>query len=153
MSVVNILTEAWPCLNRLGQCAEHALRQLAVQQQMKAVVAIARAGPFALARFNRALQWLVGRALHKIEQGRRTAVQCSTADLLGRRAQQVLVTAGKRDRHAAMDMRIDAAGNDDLIAGVDDPRGADRLQTARCANRGDLTSGDADIRRLVRRSA
>ncbi len=47
-----------------------------------------------------------------------------------------------------MDMRIDAAGYDDLTAGVDDPRGAGRLQTARRANGGDLPSGDADFRRL-----
>src|SRR5215472_18104894 len=115
---------------------------------MKAVVAIARAGPFALARFDRLLQGLVRRALSKIEQRCRTAVQCGTADLLGRRAQQVLVAAGKRDRHAAMDVRIDAAGYDDLTAGVDGPRGAGRLQTARRANSGDLTSGDTDFRWL-----
>src|SRR5262249_10254486 len=78
----------------------------------------------------------------------RTAMQCGTADLLGRRAQQILVTAGKRDRHAAMDVRIDATGYDDLTAGVDDPRGAGGLQTARSANSSNLAPGDADFRRL-----
>src|SRR5215468_10430997 len=115
---------------------------------MKAVVEIACAGPFALARFDRLLQRLVRRALSKIEQRCRTAVQCGTADLLGRRAQQVLVAAGERDRHAAMDMRIDAAGYDDLTAGVDGPLDAGRLQTARRANSGDLAPGDADFRPL-----
>ena len=134
--------------DRLGQCAEHALRQLAVQQQMKAVVAIARTGPFALAQFDRLLQRLIGWTLYKIKQGRRAAVQCSTADLLGRRAQQVFIAAGKRDWRTAMDVRINAARNDDLIAGVDDPRGIDRPQTAGCADSRDLAAGDADIRRL-----
>src|SRR5207244_12495162 len=70
------------------------------------------------------------------------------ADLLGRGAQQVLVAAGKRDWRTAMDVRIDPARNDDLMAGVDDPRCTDRLQTTGCADRRDLAAGDADIGRL-----
>src|SRR6516162_10490265 len=135
-------------LNRLGQRAEHALRQLAVQQQMEPVVTVARAGPFALARFNRVLQWLVRWALDEIEQCRRPAVQCRAADLLGRSAQQILVAARKRDRHAAMNMRIDAARYDDLTNGVDGPRGVDGLQASGRANRGDLAGRNADIRGL-----
>src|SRR6516225_9941110 len=115
---------------------------------MQPVVAVAGTRPFALTRFDRALQWLVGRALDEIEQRRGAAVQCRTADLLGRRAQQILVPAGKRDRHAAMDMRIDAARYDDLPTGVDDPPGTGRLQASRCADRDDLTAGDTDIRGL-----
>src|SRR6516164_9692049 len=115
---------------------------------MEPVVAVARTSPFALTRFDRALQRLVGCALDKIEQSRRAAVQCSTADLLGRCAQQILVAAGKRDRHAAMDVRIDTAGHYDLIAGIDDPPGADRLQASRPADRRDLAASDADIRSL-----
>src|SRR5215831_11513938 len=105
---------------------------------MEPVIAVARASPFALARLDRPLQWLVRRALDEIEQCRRPAVQCRAADLLGRRTQQVLVAARERDRHAAMDVRVDAAGYDDLTAGVDGSHGAGRLQAARCADRGDL---------------
>src|SRR5262249_22252917 len=112
---------------------------------MEPIVAVAGTGPFALAQLDRALQRLIGRALYKIEQGRRAAVQCGTADLLGRRAQQILVTAGKRDRHAAMNMRIDATGYDDLTAGVDNTRCTGRLQTPGRANCSDLTTGYADI--------
>src|SRR6516165_8952075 len=135
-------------LNRLGQCAEDVLRQLTVQQHMEAVVTIAGTRPFALARFNRTLQWLVGRALDEIEQCRRAAVKCSTADLLGRCAEQILVAAGKRDGHAAMNMRIDTAWYYDLIARIDSPRGPGRLQTAGCADCGNLAAGNADIRGL-----
>src|SRR5215472_8892623 len=112
---------------------------------MQPVVAVAGARPFALTHFDRALQWLVGRALNEIEQCRRAAVQCRTADLLGWGAQQILIAAGKRDRHAAMDMWIDTAGHHDLTAGVDDPPGTGRLKPAWCANRRDLARGDADI--------
>ena len=44
-----------------------------------------------------------------------------------------------------MDMRIDAARNNDLTTGVDNPRRADRLQAARSTDRGDLAAGDTDI--------
>ena len=47
-----------------------------------------------------------------------------------------------------MDMRVDAAGDDDLARGVDDPPGAERGEAARRADRGDLLAGDADIGRL-----
>ena len=112
-------------LDRLRQRVEHALRQLAVQQQVKAVVAIAGAGPFALAQLDRLLQRLIRRARGEIEQGGRAAMERGAADLLRRRAQQILVAAGERDRRAAMDVRIDAARHDDLPGGVDDPRRAD----------------------------
>ena len=52
-----------------------------------------------------------------------------------------------------MDVRIDAARHDDLMAGIDDPRSADRLQTPRRANSGDLAAGDADIGGFARRPA
>src|SRR5947207_13574525 len=112
-----------------------------MQQQVKPVIAIAGTRPFALAQFDRLLQWLVRGACGEIQQSRGAAVKSSTAHLLGRRAQQIFIAAGKRDWRAAMDVRIDAAWNDDLIAGVDNSGGPDRLQTARCANSRDLATG------------
>ncbi len=47
-----------------------------------------------------------------------------------------------------MDMRIDAAGDDDLAAGIDHPSGTERGEAARRADRGDLVPGDPDIGRL-----
>jgi len=47
-----------------------------------------------------------------------------------------------------MNVRVDAAGYDDLTAGVDGPRGIGGLQTSGSANRGDLAGGDTDIRCL-----
>ena len=44
-----------------------------------------------------------------------------------------------------MHMRIDAAGNDDLPRGVDDPRGAERGKAARRADRCDFFADNADI--------
>src|SRR6516162_700642 len=112
---------------------------------METIIAIARARPLPPARFNRPLERLVRRALSKIEHCRCAAVQRGAADLLWRRTQQIFVAARKRDRHAAMDMRVDAARHHDLTAGVDDTRGAGRLEAARPADGGDLAAGDADI--------
>src|SRR5947208_16982923 len=89
---------------------------------MEAIVAVARAGPFPFAQLDRLLQWLVRRAWREIEQGRRAAVESGATDLLGRRAQQILVASRKRDRRAAMDVRVDAARHPDLPGRVDDPR-------------------------------
>src|SRR6516162_5767256 len=108
---------------------------------MEPIIAVAGTSPFALARFDRALQWLVGRALDEVEQCRRPAVQCGTADLFRRCAQQILVPAGKRDRHAAMYVGIHPAWYHDLIAGVDDPPGIGRLQAAWRADSRDLAAG------------
>ena len=47
-----------------------------------------------------------------------------------------------------MDMRVDAARDDDLSRGVDHPPGAERGEAARRADRGDLFAGDADIGRF-----
>src|SRR5437870_4842874 len=115
---------------------------------MKPVVAITRAGPFPLAQFDRLPQRLVGWARGKIQQGRRATVKGSTADLFRRRAQQIFVAAGKRDWRTAMDVRIDAARDNDLIAGVDYPRCTGRLQSAGCADSSNLATGDTDIRWL-----
>jgi hypothetical protein len=112
---------------------------------MKPVVATAGAGPLALADLYRLLQRLIGRARGKIEQGRCTAMQGGAADLFRRRAQHVLVAAGKRDRRAAMDMRIDPARNDDLAVGVDGARGTGGGEAAGSADSCDLAAGDADI--------
>src|SRR5580704_5652651 len=101
---------------------------------MEAVVAIAGAGPFAPAQLDRLLQWLVRRAGRKIEQGGRPAVEGGAADLLRRRAQQILVAAGERDRRAAMDVRIDPARHHDLACRIDDARSADISQAAGAAD-------------------
>ena len=67
------------------------------------------------------------------------------ADLFRRRAQHVLVAAGKRDRRTAVDMRIDPARNDDLAVGVDSALGTGGGEAAWGAYSGDLAAGDADI--------
>ncbi len=61
-----------------------------------------------------------------------------------------LVRRGTDDRHAAMDVRVDAAGNDDLPRSIDRPPGPDRGQTARRADRDDLPARHADIGRFGR---
>jgi hypothetical protein len=132
-------------LDRLWQRAEHPLRGIAHQQQVKTVVAVTCPGPFALAQLDRLLQRLVWRAQREIEHGRRAAIKRGAADLLRRRAQQILVAAGEGDRRAAMDVRVEAARDHDLPGGVDDPHGADRRETSRPADGGDLAAADTDI--------
>src|SRR5580658_1413564 len=112
---------------------------------MKPVVAIAGAGPFALAHLDRSRQRLIGWARGEIEQGGCAAMEGSATDLFRRRAQHVLVAAGKRDRRTAMDMRIDPARNDDLAVGVDRARSTGSGEAARSADGRDLAAGDADI--------
>jgi hypothetical protein len=137
-----------PVLDRLGQRIEDALRQFAVQQQVEAVIAITGAGPLAFAQLDRLLKWLVRRARREIEQGGRAAIEGGAADLLGRRAQEILVAAGERDRRAAMDVRIDTARHDELPGGIDDPGCADLGEASRRSDRGDLAAGDGQIGRL-----
>ena len=60
----------------------------------------------------------------------------------------VLGGAGDDDRPAAMDVRVDAAGDDDLARGIDGAAGAERGEAPRRADRGDLAAGNADIGRL-----
>src|SRR5215472_7575113 len=105
-----------------------------MQQEMEAVIAVAGAGPFALAPLDRSLQRLVGRARGEIEQRRRAAIERGAADLLRRRTQEILVAPRERDRRTAMNVRIDAAWDHDLPGRVDDPRGADRRKAPRRAD-------------------
>src|SRR5579864_9387412 len=56
--------------------------------------------------------------------------------------------AGDRHRPVAVDMRVDAAGDDDLAGGVDDPPGAEGGERARPADRDDMLALNADIGRL-----
>src|SRR5882724_9021060 len=104
---------------------------MAAQHQVKAVVGVAGAGPFALTRLDRALQWYFRRAQREIEHRRRAAIERGAADLARRRAHDLLVATRQQDRHAAMDVRVDAAGHDDLARGVDDPAGTDCGEAAR----------------------
>jgi hypothetical protein len=117
---------------------------------VKTIVAVARPGPFALAKLDRLPQRLVRRTQREIEHGRRAAVKRSAADLLGRRAQQILVAPRERDRRAAVDVRVDAARDNDLPGGVDDPRSTDRRKAS---GRRPWRScpANADIGRLPRR--
>src|SRR5271169_4049911 len=115
---------------------------------MKPVVAITGAGPFSLSCFDRLLQWLIGRTWGEIEEGGGTAMEGSAADLFRRRAQHVLVAAGKRDRRTAVYMRIDPARNDDLAVGVDGAPSTGSGEAARSADGRDLAPSDADIGHL-----
>ncbi len=121
------------------------MRQLAAQQQVKAVVAIAGAGPFALTRLDRLLQRLVRRTHGEIEQGGGAAIERGAADLFRRCAEHVLVAARKRDRRAAMDMRVDPARNDDLPGRVDGARRASGAEAAGSADRRDFAADNADV--------
>ena len=133
-------------LDRLGQRIEMRQGRLAAHQEVQSVIAIAGPVPLAPPRLDRLLQPALRRAINKIEQCRGATEQCRAAHLIGRCAQLALVAAGKRDRHEAVDMRIDATGNDDLAGGVDDPpRGVSRAEAARCADRYDLLVGNRDI--------
>src|SRR5436305_15118975 len=105
---------------------------------MEAVIAVAGACPFSFAQLDRLLQRLVRRAWRKIEQGGRPAVEGGPADLLRRRAQEILVAAGKRDRRAAMDVRIDPARHHDLPGRVADPGGVSAGKAPGPADAGDF---------------
>ncbi len=135
-----------PLLHRLGQFAEALGRDLAEQHCVKSVVAMAGAGPLPLPAFDRLLDRLAALDRGKVDRCRRAAVQGRKADPRGRLGQHRLGDA--RHRPAAMDMRVDAARNDDLPGGVDHPRRADRGEAAGRADRDDMLAGDANIGRL-----
>src|SRR5215831_217443 len=104
---------------------------------MKTVIAVACAGPLPLSPLDRALQRLVRWAGREIEQGGGAPMEGGAADLLRRRAQQVLVAPRERDRRAAMDVRIDAARDDDLAGRINHPSRADDGEATRPADRRD----------------
>jgi hypothetical protein len=113
---------------------------------VQAEIAIAGAVPFAPTCFDRLLQPGLGRAIDKVEQGRGAAMKRGAADIGRRRAQQILVAARERDRRQAMDVRVDAARNDDLSGGINDPprlakacRGPDRWPAS-------MTSSSVSVR-------
>src|ERR1700746_2002998 len=106
---------------------------------MEPVIAVAGARPFALAQLDRLLQWLVRGTGRGIEQGGRAAMESGAADLLRRRAQEILVAAGEGDRRAAMDVWVDPSGHHDLPGRVDNPRGTIVRAAPGCANRRTLS--------------
>src|SRR5882757_8535273 len=133
-------------LDRLGQRPEMRQRRLAAHQQVHPVVAIAGAGPLAPPCLDRLLKAGLRRAIDEIEHRCRAAKKRRAADLVGWRTQHVFVAAGKRDRRQAVNMRIDAAGDDDLARRVDDPlRRPGRPQATRRADRNDLLAGNCDV--------
>src|SRR5271166_5878433 len=105
---------------------------------MKGIVAMAVAGPFLLPAFDRLLHVVAVPDQRKIDDRRRAAMQRGLADPCRPLGHLVLGRARYDDRPAAMDMRVDAAGNDDLSRCVDGAAGADRPKTARGADCSDL---------------
>ncbi len=139
-----------PGLNRLGQRIEQGRGLRAAQHQVEAIVAIGVAGPFALARLDRLPQRHLGQAEREIEQRRCAAMERGAADLIGPGAEHILVARPADDRHPGMDVRVDAARNDDLPRGIDHPRRTDRGEAAVGADRGDLAARNPDIGRFGR---
>ena len=134
-------------LHRLGDLRVDVGRELAQQHRVEGVVAIALAGPLLLPVLDRLLH--IHAALDRCEVDRRrgAAEQRRLADPR-RRLGQFRLAVRHRHRPVAMDMRVDAAGDDDLAGGVDDPPGAQRGEAPRPADRGDLLAGNPDIGRL-----
>jgi hypothetical protein len=101
-----------------------------------------------LAPLDRLLHRVAGFQRCEIDRRRGAAEQRRLADPRGGLGQHRLGNPGHRHRPVAMDMRVDAAGNDDLSGSVDHPPGAERGEAARPTDRGDLLAGNADIGRL-----
>ena len=129
-------------LHRIGELAEMRHRHLAHQREMEAVVAVAGVSPLRLGRFDRLLDGAVVHALHEIDQRRGAAMQGGLADLR-RRIGQHVGPSRRAHRHQAMDVRVDAAGNDQTVLGR---HGARRFrQRARPADQHDASVLHADI--------
>jgi len=135
-------------LDRLGHLAEDLRRDPAQEHRVEGVVAIALAGPLLLPELDRLLHGHAAFDRGEIDRRRRPTMERRLADPRGGFGQRRLGDAGGRHRPVAVDMRIDAAGDDDLARGVDHPSGAERGKAARRADRGDLLAGNADIGRL-----
>ena len=96
---------------------------------MKGVIAVALAGPLLLAPLDRLLNGVVPLDRGEIDRRRRAAMERRLADPRGGFGQRRLGDTGGRHRPVAVDMRIDAAGDDDLACGVDHPSGPKRRKT------------------------
>ena len=130
--------------NRLGELVGDGVLEIALHHCVEGIVAIAVAGPFLLPPFDRLLHRVVAVDEREIEDHRRAAEQRGLADPVGAIGHVRLGLAWHRHRPATMDMRVDAAGNDDLAGRVDDPA-AERRQGARRADRDDLLALGSDI--------
>ena len=142
--------DAWvPGLDRLGQLRQQLMRQLTLHHRVKRIVAMAIAGPFLLPPLDRLLHGVAVADQREIEDRRCAAMERRLADPRRPIGHLMLGGAGNNDRPAAMDMRIDPAGNDDLPRRVDEPAPAPRApRTSGGANGYDLTAGDTEIGRL-----
>ncbi len=134
--------------DRFGELRQDLRGDLALHHRVKGVVAMAVAGPFLLAPLDRLLHAVAVADQGEIDDRGRAAMQCRLADAGRAFGHLVLGGAGHDDRPAAMHMRVDPAGDDDLAGGVDDAPGADRGEAARRADRRDLLAENADIGRL-----
>ena len=137
-----------PRLDRFLELRQDLGCDLALHHRVKRVVAIAGAGPFLLPSLDRALDAVAGLDEREVDHRRGTAEKGGAADHRGRVGQLMLGRARHDNRPAAMHMRVDAAGDDDLPCGIDDPAGTDRGKAARRADRGDFFAGDADVGRM-----
>ena len=124
------------------------MRQLTLHHRVKRIVAVAIAGPFLLPPLDRLLHGVAVADQREIEDRRCAAMERRLADPRRPIGHLMLGGAGNHDRPAAMDMRIDPAGNDDLPRRVDDPSGPESGETPGRANGYDLTAGDTEISRL-----
>ena len=122
-------------LHRIGELAEMRHRHLAHQREMEAVVAVAGALPLRL-RSARSTAGSVRSCAHCTKSISVVVPPCSAA-LLTCDGGSVSTSGrpGRADRHQAMDMRIDAAGDDQPVLGR---HGARRVrQRARPADQRD----------------
>jgi hypothetical protein len=109
---------------------------------------MAVAGPFLLAPLDRLLHLVAVANQREIEDRRGAPEECGLADPRRPVGHMMLGRAGRDDRPAAMDMRVDAARNHNLPRRIDDPAGADRREAAGRADRRDLALCDPDVGRL-----
>ena len=131
-------------LHRLGELVEMRRRHLAHQRQVEAVVAVARR-PSSAPASARSTAAACASCAHCTKSIRVVVPPYSAALLTcdGGSVSTIGSPLGRRASACAMDVRVDAAGNDDLAGRVDAARRV--RQRARRADRGDASVLDADV--------
>src|SRR6185312_7288566 len=101
--------------------------------------------PFLLSPLDRLLHVVVAVDESEIEDRRGAAEESGLADPVRTVGQVGLGLARRRHRPAAMDMRVDAARDNDLPGRVNRAAGTERREAAGRADRHDLVALDTDI--------